>query len=86
VDLATAVTLASHDHWHDHAGAWWPIIPLFWIGFFVLLFWGLRRWGCGRGYRARSSGESVLEERYAKGEINEQEYRERLDVLKERKS
>ena len=31
----------------------------------------------------RASGEAVLGERYARGEITEEEYRERLRVLKD---
>ena len=77
------VVLATHEHWADHAGGWWPIFPLFWILLFVGIFWLARRRCYGRH---RSPGESVLGERYARGEINEQEYRERLSVLKQRDS
>lgn len=39
-----------------------------------------------RGWRnPRVSGESVLAERYARGEIDEPEYRARSDVLRQRK-
>jgi putative membrane protein len=64
--------------------AWWPGFGLLWI----VLFWGFavfffrrRRgwWGA-----PRASGEAVLGERYARGEITEDEYRERLRVLKDR--
>jgi putative membrane protein len=65
----------------------WPIFPL---GFFLLivaLFLAFRfaRWGRGWGgspYWGRGpSAEEILRERYARGEISEQEYRERLEVL-----
>ena len=46
-------------------------------GVFFLL---RRRAGTGDGER---TGESVLAERYAKGEITEEEYRQRLSVLRE---
>jgi putative membrane protein len=65
-----------------HAG-WWSGFGLLWI----LLFWGAvvfffrRRRGWWGGPRA--SGEAVLGERYARGEITEEEYRERLRVLKD---
>jgi putative membrane protein len=64
-------------------GHWWPIFPIFW-----LLFWGLlifaifrsrRRW---ERWHRHVSPQDVLSERYARGEISEQEYRERLAVLK----
>ena len=64
-------------------GHWWPIFPLFW-----LLVWGVlifaifrSRRGWGR-WRAERSSQHLLAERYARGEISEEEYRERLGVLK----
>jgi putative membrane protein len=71
--------------WHGH---WF--FPLFWIGWIVLLvflFGG--RWFWWRRYREHEhehgtrSGEQVLAERYARGEITEQEYRDRMAVLRE---
>jgi len=72
-----AYLLASHV-WH-HGGGFFPLFPLLffalWIG--VWIFVG-RRWH----HRDRRSGESVLAERYARGEIDETEYRQRRDVLR----
>jgi putative membrane protein len=69
----------------------WTFFPLFGIGWLLVLvllfgfggrwFWWRRRWEDDR----RGSGERVLAERYARGEIDEDEYRRRLDVLKERR-
>jgi putative membrane protein len=79
--MVAAEVLANHAH--GGPGGWWFIFPLFWV-----LFWGVvifaffrarGRWG---RWHAGQSGEGVLAERYARGEINEQEYRERLSVLK----
>ncbi|HJR45800.1 MAG TPA: SHOCT domain-containing protein [Actinomycetota bacterium] len=78
--LAAAPVLADHMH-HDHGG-WWPIFPIFWILLFVGLFWLARRRGACRPHRHYGSGESVLAERYARGEITENEYRERREVLR----
>jgi putative membrane protein len=67
-------------------GPWWPIFPLFWVLvwgvliFAVFRFRGVRRWQRGH------SAEDVLAERYARGEITVEEYRERLGVLKEHAS
>jgi putative membrane protein len=65
-----------------HAG-WWPGFGLLWIvliwGTVAFFFWRRRRWWSG----PRASGEAVLGERYARGEITEEEYRERLRVLKD---
>ena len=79
MELASLV-LATHEHWGGHAGGWWPIFPIFWILFFVGLFWlcGRRR---RRHHDGRHAGRSVLAERFARGEISEQEYRDRLEVL-----
>ena len=78
--VAAVEALAVH-YPHSH-GAWWPIFPIFWILFFVGIFWLLRRRGCG--WSGSRTGESVLGERYARGEISENEYRERKRVLRER--
>jgi putative membrane protein len=65
-----------------HAG-WWPGFGLLWIVLVwvvvAFFFWRRRGW---RGH-ARASGEAVLGERYARGEITEDEYRERRRVLKD---
>jgi putative membrane protein len=68
--------------WHHHG--WfllWPLVPLFWItAVFVLVrvvFWRRGPWGGGRGPDPRA----ILAERYARGEISHEEYRERLSNL-----
>jgi putative membrane protein len=67
-----------HDGWH-----FWPIFPLIWFSLIVLFFvFVVRR---RRGWwDAHRSGESVLAERFARGEIPEEEYRSRRDVLRDR--
>ena len=66
-------------------GGWWPIFPLLWFALFwgALFFFGFR---FRRNWVRREPGasaEAVLAERYARGDISVQEYRERLAVLKE---
>lgn len=63
---------------------WGWIFPLAWL-VIIALFWTFtwrgpwrRRWGDERSPRA------VLGERYARGEIDEDEYRSRLAVLRGR--
>jgi putative membrane protein len=74
-------------------GFWWLLIPLFWIALFALIFtFAGRRWrraaraGYGPyGYgpaAATRSAEQTLAQRYANGDITEQEYRARLEVLR----
>jgi putative membrane protein len=72
---------------------WWPLIPLFWLTAFIVFFvlaarfgwWGRRRgWSEDRYHRdAAHEGRARLAERFAVGEIDEQEYRSRLAVLDE---
>ena len=55
----------------------------------MLLFWGLVILGVVVAVRhlvvgRRPSADEVLAERFARGEIDEQEYRSRLDTLRDR--
>ena len=77
--------LASDSGWHDHG--WfllWPLVPLFWFLVFFLFvrvfFWRGRRgpWGYSHG---GPDARAILAERYARGEITHDEYRERLGHL-----
>ena len=82
--MNTLMTLAAHDPGYYHGpGPWWPIFPIFWLLAFiaVAIFFATRRrrWSdCGP-----SSGRSRLADRFAAGEIDENEYRSRLAVLDE---
>ncbi|MFM9878086.1 MAG: hypothetical protein ACKVOG_09635 [Rhodoglobus sp.] len=72
------------------------LIPLFFFGLFVLFASiGRRRWmraggyghgGWGQGHggwaAAARSAQSTLAERFAQGDIDEKEYRARLEVLR----
>jgi putative membrane protein len=76
--------LASNADWHDHGWFWlWPLAPLAWLLAFVVftrLFW----WRGGRGRWATQhvpDPRAILAERYARGEISHEEYRERLGHL-----
>jgi putative membrane protein len=82
--LTTLTT--EHDHWAG-PGPWWPVFPILW--FLLVLaaiatfgFLGRRRWGRGGPYAAHRAGEARLAERYAAGEIDEQEYAARLATLR----
>jgi putative membrane protein len=73
-------TVLTTHGWHGH---WfWPLIPLAWFTVFALfavLFW---RRGCGPRRRdGVDRARGILAERYARGELDHQEYRERLDGL-----
>ncbi|HZD18006.1 MAG TPA: SHOCT domain-containing protein [Actinomycetota bacterium] len=82
--MQTALAVVGHAGW-----GWWWIFPFAWI-VLIALFWTFAWRGHWWGRRAESwhdarSPESVLGERYARGEIDEQEYRSRLAVLRERR-
>jgi uncharacterized membrane protein len=83
---ATAAGLAADDHWNG-PGPWWPIFPFLWLVFIIAVFatfrfFGLRRWRQVQGYAGTRAGEARLAERYAAGEIDEQEYERRLATLR----
>lgn len=83
--LTTGTTvLAENDHW-DGPGPWWPLFPILWIAVVVGFIFLFGRFGRRRWHGGTHSGESRLAERYASGEIGEEEYRERLGVLREKR-
>jgi len=73
----TALLLASRFSHHD--GGFFPLFPLLflalWTGVWIVV---------ARGWflRDRRSGELLLAESYARGEIDETEYRQRRAVLR----
>jgi putative membrane protein len=81
-EMDTTLSLLAHGGW-----GWGWIFPLTWI-VVIAVFWTFawRRpwWRGARGWHEATSPEAVLGERYARGEIDEDEYRKRLAVLRER--
>jgi putative membrane protein len=79
----TALLLAWHDGYRHGGGFWFPLIPVLFLGLWVTLFVTIGwRWRHGYGHGSGPSPESVLGERYARGEIDEAEYRQRRSVLR----
>jgi putative membrane protein len=69
--------------WDWHSGwAWW------WMGLGMVLFWGLLALvvvlvvRLGRTGSERGGARRILDERYARGEIDDDEYRRRSDVIR----
>lgn len=62
------------------------LVPLFWILLLVVLLLvigrGRRRWIAEGGWHQGRSAEATLAERFANGDIDEVEYRARLEVLR----
>ena len=88
-------TVAAHvgGAWAGGFGFLFFLIPLFWIGIIVLIVaLAGRRWrrtAMAGGYGpwshhmgATRSAEGSLAERFAQGDIDEKEYRARLEVLR----
>ncbi|GAA3276044.1 SHOCT domain-containing protein [Paenarthrobacter aurescens] len=81
-------TVAMHGPWGD--GVAWPfflLFPLFWIlviGLFIFI--ARRTWRRNHHWAATQGAEGVLRERYARGEIDETEFRQRLEVLRSQPS
>ncbi|MDZ5619457.1 SHOCT domain-containing protein [Nocardioides bizhenqiangii] len=78
-------TLAiTADRWDGDRTDFWPIFPILWFlfiaGIIVAAVLYHRR---NRDIGPRRAGEARLAERYAAGEIGEEEYRTRRDVLRE---
>ncbi len=62
-----------------HGGPWFLLFPLFWFTVIVVAIFLFRR---GRpGWRS-ASAEVMLGELFARGEISEEEYRKRREVLR----
>jgi putative membrane protein len=90
----STITVAGSQLLADHSDGpgWWVLIPVLWFALFVTFFvvvarfgwWGRRRWHEGYdSINGTRSGTAKLAERFAAGEIDEQEYRARLAVLEE---
>ncbi|EMY33023.1 hypothetical protein D477_016987 [Arthrobacter crystallopoietes BAB-32] len=90
--MLTAATAASgagallaHGPWGTGSGpGWWVLlIPLFWILVIGFAVFAVRRtWFRGRRQENLLGAEGVLRERYARGEVDETEFRQRLEVLR----
>ncbi|WP_199727296.1 SHOCT domain-containing protein [Cryobacterium tepidiphilum] len=83
-----AAAFMTHAGWGGGPG-WFLLIPLFWIILLIVLFAVFsRRWRHGwadhpGGWQAPAArAEGTLAERFAQGDIDEVEYRARLEVLR----
>lgn len=73
-----ALVLADGNGWHH--GHWWVVFPIFWLLLVVIVvafFWRRKRCASDGG----DSPRRILAERFARGEIDGEEYRDRLAQL-----
>lgn len=68
--------------WHD-GGAWW------WMALAGVAFWAVIAWAIVMLVRSNTTGSAdfshardVLDERFARGEIDEDEYRRRRELIR----
>ncbi|GAA0568999.1 MULTISPECIES: SHOCT domain-containing protein [Actinomadura] len=92
--LTTLVTQLGPGGWHDggDAPAFWPVFPiafgLFWLAVLGAAFYLIRRrMNSGAAAAAAAAdpmakARSVLAERFARGEIDEDEYMRRASTLR----
>jgi putative membrane protein len=71
--------------WEFGTGGGWMILMmvLFWGGTILLVAWGVRRFS-GRSQPTRSRAMEVLAERYARGEVTDEEFESMRDTLSDR--
>jgi putative membrane protein len=83
MDFALTTLLANHGHDWDHG--WWPLWPLLWLGVIVTVVWLFKRrsWTSARPQSGTDRARDILAERFARGEISSDEYRARLEQLRE---
>jgi putative membrane protein len=82
--LAEVLPLAS---WDNDEGPGWIFGLVFWLAVIAIVILLLRGRGLfapgGPRMQAHESGASILERRFAEGELSAEEYRERRGVLDE---
>ena len=83
---ATVTRVCNGDNCWDHMGrGWWWVMGIGWLVFlaaFVVLIVMLVRHYASPGARGVRSAHDTLAERFARGEIDEKEYRDRRDALR----
>ena len=67
--------------WWAGGWGWWWIFPLVMLVMAGLCVFGMFRHTLGRGTRRKSSALRILEERFARGDIQKAEYDEKKAVL-----
>lgn len=81
----TATTMAIFVHgWHHGWGGgwWWVLFPLMWAALIAGVVWIARSSGGWRRFDAPpETALDILERRFARGEIDADEYRARRETL-----
>jgi putative membrane protein len=72
--------LLTHEAGHGWGHPWWPLWLLFWAALIGTAVWLISR-RLGRRGEPLDRARELLAERYARGELSGDEYRERLEEL-----
>jgi putative membrane protein len=82
MNMALTTVVAGGAGGWDHS--WWPIWPLLWLGVIVAVVVLVKRrgWMSARPKTGTELARHILAERFARGEITGEEYRERLEQLR----
>jgi putative membrane protein len=89
--LTVLAQMMDRDDMHHGGGYWWAwligaVVLVFLVGLIVFAVIKMSTGSQGGGASfapSRRSADDVLAERFARGEIDEQEYRDRRDALRE---
>ena len=88
--IQTAAAIASrpfiHGWHHGGGGGWWFLFPVMCVLVVVAIFWIARDLGRSLGFQASAPREpasaiEILDRRFVQGEIDADEYRQRLAAL-----
>lgn len=86
--LVLAGPAGGWEHW-GYGGGWswlWPAGMLFWVAVLALLVWLVARRIRPGAPTGAERAKDLLAEQFARGQISEEEYEERLSVLTRRRS
>lgn len=82
--MTTAADVITHYGPYAGGPGWWFIFPLLWFLLVATVVFVFVRRGRARYWHyGQFAGEQKLAERYAAGEIDEEEYQRRLAVLRQ---
>jgi putative membrane protein len=59
-------------HWFGGGGMW-----IFWAAFILFILWGAKGFSKNNAVEKQQSALEILKERYAKGDIDQQEYEDK---------
>lgn len=83
--MRSMALLAGDGRWHEGGGGppgfWGPVVALLFLAFVAVLTWLLLR-ARPRKSSAVDRGREILAERFARGELTAEEYRDRREELR----